>query len=288
MVNGMSGHLREALLLEDGGVVSLVGAGGKTSLMYRLAHELARSGQSVLTTTSTRIYPPTADQCAVCILASTADKILEQASGALSEHRHITVAAGRIAESGKLFGLALEEIDRLQASRTFDWIIVEADGAAGRPLKAPAAHEPVIPSGSGWVVGMAGLHAIGKPLTDHWVFRPEAFARITGLVPGATITEKSVAAALTHERGVLKGVPAGCRGVAFLNQADAPDRRAAGLRIADLVGQRGCTQIRRTVVGHVLEDPPVTIVFDRSGCRLQRDSCANSTNPCAAAGRLTR
>jgi probable selenium-dependent hydroxylase accessory protein YqeC len=256
--------------------------------MYRLARELAGSGQSVLTTTSTRIYPPMADQCAVCILASTAERILEQASRALSEHRHITAAAGRIAESGKLFGLALEEIDRLKASRVFDWLIVEADGAAGRPLKAPAAHEPVIPSCSGWLVGMIGLHAIGKPLTDDWVFRPEVFARITGLVPGATITEESVAAALTHERGVLKGAPAGCRGLAFLNQADAPDRRAAGLRIADLVGRRNCTQIRRTVVGHVLEDPPVTIVFDRSGCRLQRDSCANSTNPCAAAGRLPR
>ncbi|MCK7504559.1 MAG: hypothetical protein MZV70_11045 [Desulfobacterales bacterium] len=48
----------DALLLHGGGVVSLVGAGGKTSLMYRLARELAGTGQAVLTTTTTRIYPP--------------------------------------------------------------------------------------------------------------------------------------------------------------------------------------------------------------------------------------
>ena len=263
MANGTADRLRDALLLEGGGLISLVGAGGKTSLMYRLAHELAGSGQSVLTTTTTRIYPPITDQCAVCILAPTAGEILERVAGMRGKHGHITAAAGRDVESGKLSGLALEEIDRLQASGIFDWIIVEADGAAGRPLKAPAAHEPVIPSGSGWLVAIIGLQAIGQPLTGRWVFRPEVFARITGLAPGATITAEAVAAALAHGCGVLKGAPADCRCLAFLNQADAPDRRAAGLRIADLLGRIGCASIRRTVVGQVLADPPITAVFDR-------------------------
>jgi probable selenium-dependent hydroxylase accessory protein YqeC len=264
VANEMSYPLRDALLLCDGGVVSLVGAGGKTSLMYRLARELAGDGQTVLTTTTTRIYPPAADQCAVCILAPTAGQILEQAARRIGRHRHMTAAAGRIVESGKLSGLALKEIERLQASRVFDWIIVEADGAGGRPLKAPAGHEPVIPSGSGWLVGVIGLRAIGQPLTDRWVFRPEAFARITGLAPGATVTEEAVAAALTHARGVLTGAPADCRRLAFLNQADTPRRRAAGLRIADLLVRMDGVPIRRTVVGHVRKDPPVTAVFDRS------------------------
>jgi probable selenium-dependent hydroxylase accessory protein YqeC len=264
MADGIPNRLCEALLLHGGGVVSLVGAGGKTSLMYRLAHELAGGGQTVLTTTTTRIYSPAADECAVCILAPTAGQILEHAARRIGRHRHMTAAAGRNAESGKLSGLALKEIERLQASRVFDWIIVEADGAGGRPLKAPAGHEPVIPSGSGWLVGVIGLRAIGKPLTDRWVFRPEAFARITGSAPGATVTEDAVAVALTHERGVLKGAPADCRRLAFLNQADTPRRRAAGLRIADLLVRMDGVPIRRTVVGHVRKDPPVTAVFDRS------------------------
>ncbi len=260
----MSHGLADALLLAGGGMVSLVGAGGKTSLMYRLAHELAGSGRTVLTTTSTRIYPPGMDQCGLCILAPTAEGILERAARALSEHRHITAAAGRNLESGKLSGLAPEEIDRLQASRIFDWIIVEADGAAGRPLKAPAAHEPVIPSGSGWVVGMVGLQAIGNPLTGQWVFRPEVFARITGLAPGAAITEEVIAASLAHTSGVLKGAPADCRCLAFLNRADTPARRAAGLRIADFLDRIDDAPIQRTIVGRVLDDPPVSDVFDRS------------------------
>lgn len=260
----MSLGLADSLLLSGSGMVSIVGAGGKTSLMYRLAHELAGRGWAVLTTTSTRIHPPTADQCGVCILAPTAEDILDRAARVLGEHRHISAAAGRSPESGKLIGLPPEEIDRLRASRLFDWIVVEADGAAGRPLKAPAGHEPVIPSGSGWVVGMVGLQAIGHPLTDRWVFRPEAFARLTGLAPGAAITGKAVAASLAHELGVLKGSPADCRRLAFLNRADDPSRRAAGLDIVAFLGQATDTLIHRTIVGQVLGDPPVSDVFDRT------------------------
>ncbi len=263
MANAMSDRLRDALLLvEGGGVVSLVGAGGKTSLMYRLARELAGTGQTVLTTTTTRIYPPATDQCGVCILAPTVEQILQRTAGALREHRHITAAAGRSAESGKLSGLAPQEIDRLWVSGVFDWIIVEADGAAGRPLKAPAAHEPVIPSCSGWLVGMAGLQAMGKPLADQWVFRPEAFARITGLTPGALISADAVATALAHEHGVLKGAPAGCRCLAFLNQADESDGQAAGLGVAAALKRIGGGRIRRAIVGQVRIDPPVSAVFD--------------------------
>jgi probable selenium-dependent hydroxylase accessory protein YqeC len=262
MADGIPNRLCDALLLHGGGVVSLVGAGGKTSLMYRLARELAGTGQAVLTTTTTRIYPPEADQCGVCILAPTAGQILARAAGALREHRHLTAAAGRSAESGKLSGLAAGEIDRLCASRVFDWIIVEADGAAGRPLKAPAAHEPVIPSCSGWLVGVAGLQAVGKPLTDRWVFRPEAFARLTGLRPGASINAQAVAAALAHEHGVLKGAPAGCRCLAFLNQADVSDGQAAGLGVAAALKRIGAGRIRRAIIGQVRIDPPVLAVCD--------------------------
>jgi probable selenium-dependent hydroxylase accessory protein YqeC len=39
-------------------VVSLVGAGGKTSTLFWLARALAAGGQRVLVTTTTRMFPP--------------------------------------------------------------------------------------------------------------------------------------------------------------------------------------------------------------------------------------
>ena len=258
-------RLQDALLLDDGGVVCLVGAGGKTSLMYRLARELSGRGAKVLTTTTTRIFAPTPKQSPGCILAARSDDILERAAEMLKKHRHITAAAGESAEAGKLTGLAAEAVDRLRASRVFDWIIVEADGAAGRPLKAPAAHEPVIPSTTDWLVGMVGLSAIGKPLSDPWVFRKEIFSSLSGLAPGAAVTEEAVAAVLVHEQGVLKGAPGECRCIVFLNQADETGAQAAGLRIAGLLKRFGGSRIQRTIVGQVLGEPPVSAVFDLSG-----------------------
>jgi probable selenium-dependent hydroxylase accessory protein YqeC len=252
-------------MLDAGGVISLVGAGGKTSLMFRLARELSATGETVLTTTTTRIFMPGQGQSRCVILGDTAEKILERAAPKLNAHRHLTAAAGQIGDQGKLAGLTPDTVDRLRASRVFDWIIVEADGAAGRPLKAPAEHEPVIPSCSGWLVGVVGLRVLGKPLTDQWVFRAEMFSRMTGLPPGAAVTEEAIAAAFVHGRGVLKGAPGECGCLAFLNQADAPGAEAAGLRIAGLLKRLGGSRIQRTIVGHVLGEPPIAAVFDLPG-----------------------
>ena len=72
-------------MLEAGGVISLVGAGGKTSLMFRLAQELSAEGATVLTTTTTRIFMPGQGQSRCVILADTAEKILERAAQELNE-----------------------------------------------------------------------------------------------------------------------------------------------------------------------------------------------------------
>ena len=239
-----------------------MGAGGKTSLMYRLARELSGNGEKVLTTTTTRIRTPTSEQSPGCILGATADDILERADGMLKKHRHVTAAAGANAAAGKLTGLTDETIDRLRASRVFDWIVVEADGAAGRSLKAPAGHEPVIPATTGWLVGMVGLSAVGKPLSEEWVFRAGIFSSLSGLPPGAAVTAEAVAAVLVHERGILKGAPSRCRRLAFLNQADTEIRKAAGMQVVRSIQRSGVTRIERAIIGQALGEPPIGNVYD--------------------------
>jgi hypothetical protein len=50
--------LTEALGIEAREMISLVGAGGKTTLMFRLAKELSLSGKRLVTTTTTKILEP--------------------------------------------------------------------------------------------------------------------------------------------------------------------------------------------------------------------------------------
>ena len=254
--------LRQALMLGDRGVVSLVGAGGKTSLMFKLAHELSLAGDSVLTTTTTKIYEPRPDQSSCVVVSASITELLDEAQRLIQTHRHITMADHRVPGAGKLVGISPETVDLIWKQNLFQWIIVEADGAAGRPLKAPAAHEPVIPACTQCIVGMTGLSGIGRPLTDQWVFRAEHFAELTEMPPNSIVTESAVAAVITHNKGLFRKAAAGTVRIAFLNQADTPENDEAGQRIARLLAEKINTGLKRVVIGQLRKDEPVLDIYE--------------------------
>lgn len=256
--------LQEALMLQKGGVVSLVGAGGKTSLMFRIAHELSSAGETVLTTSTTKIFLPTQDQCQHVIISPSFKEILGRAEYLLKDVHHISAGSGQISSSGKLVGFQPDFIDRLWNTGMFRWILAEADGAAGRPLKAPASHEPVIPLSSGWLIGIVGLDAATKPLNEKWVFRSELYAKITGLCPGEPVTEESIATAITHENGIMKHTIAESRiqkpeykKIVFLNKADIPFGLATGQRIVEHIGKQKTKALKRVIIGNALHEPVI-------------------------------
>jgi probable selenium-dependent hydroxylase accessory protein YqeC len=253
--------LRQALLLDQRAVICLVGAGGKTSLMFRLARELAVSGDRVLTTTTTKISEQEAIRNSSEIVTGSVDALLNRAGDNREEHFHMTAA--RNGYAGKLIGFDARDIDRLWQANLFDWIIVEADGASRLPLKTPDVHEPVIPDCCNCVVGMAGLTAFGKPLSDQWVFRLKLFARLTGLEPGSPITAAAIATSICHPGGIFKGAPRTSRRVVFLNQADTPERVQAGRHIsASLAKQNQQPGLERVILGKLLFDPPIVEILD--------------------------
>ena len=254
--------LRQALMLGDRGVVSLVGAGGKTSLMFKLAYELSLTGESVLTTTTTKIYEPRPDQSPCVIVSDSVTELLNEAQRLVGRHLHITMAHQRLPDEGKLIGLSPDAVDAIWKRNQFRWIVVEADGAAGRPLKAPADHEPVIPACTNWLVGCAGLTGIGQPLNDQWVFRPERFARLTGIPPNSRIKANAVADVIAHPDGLFKSASKSATRIAFLNQADTPQKHDAGQQIARLLSEKFCPGLKRIVIGQARGGSPVLEIHD--------------------------
>ena len=250
-------------MIEGQGVVSLVGAGGKTTLMFKLAREIAENGEPVLTTTTTKILAPGEDQSSCLILSDSAEALVSKAKEELEKQNlQITAAAEQLHAEQKLIGLPPEAIDALFESKLFRWIIVEADGAARKPLKAPADHEPVIPGSSTQVVGICGLSGIGKPLIEKWVHRPKRFAQITGLDPGTEVTPDSVGDILVHENGIFKNTPSHSLRIAFLNQADVPGAGDAGKKLADILRDKDKTGLSRIIVGQAKISPPVLAYHD--------------------------
>jgi len=257
--------LRHSLNLKNGGVISLVGAGGKTALMYHLARELSRQGDAVLTTTTTKIYVPNRRQSSVVIVSGSTGALVIKAKGLLRQSQHISAGRRLIPFQSKLKGFSPQDIDSIWQSGIFRWIVVEADGAAGRPVKAPALHEPVIPGCTGWVIGVVGLGAVGRPLTERWAFRPQLVSKITGLAPGEPISESAIASLFVNSEGILKNIPAHVLRFAFLNQADSQERLAAGRRIAKIIDSYKDTGISGVLIGQTLYEPPVSACYAK--CR---------------------
>ncbi len=221
--------------------MSFVGAGGKTRAIVTLARELEGRGWSVLATTTTRVGTRIASAMTVIELAP--GRSPTSIAEALSDGTAVFLAGG-LGPDGKYLGPPLEVLDDLATSGCADVILVEADGARGRSLKAPAPHEPVIPASTTLVVPTAGLDVLGRPLGTRRVHRIEL---VRAIAPGSTATPELVAAVVASDRGGLKGVPHGARVRPMLTKwrsAPADDVAAT----AHLIIERGAGRIDRVVL----------------------------------------
>ncbi len=172
--------LEEALLIEKG-VTAIVGGGGKTTLMLRLAAELSKKG-TVIVCTTTHIRAPEN----MPLLLNAGEAALKDA---LEKHR--VICAGE-REEGKLIAprLPMETLITLA-----DYVLVEADGSKGLPLKAHASHEPQIPACAKRVLYVVGADGIGKPVFEA-AHRPELYAALIGKTAEHIVTPEDAARAV--------------------------------------------------------------------------------------------
>ena len=166
------------------GVTALIGSGGKTTMLYTLARELSRRGR-VLCCTTTHILPP--DHMPVLTDPTAA----QLAQGAALP----CLCAGSSAVGGKLGPLA---VPTEELAARWDYVLVEADGARGLPLKAHLPHESVIPPQAGDVILVAGASGLGRPAREA-VHRPERFCELAGLPLDGAVTARALAAVIRAE-----------------------------------------------------------------------------------------
>jgi molybdenum cofactor cytidylyltransferase len=246
-------RLWEALQPRKGEVISFVGAGGKTTAMYCLGRELARQGWRVITTTTTMIRPPTLNPREGLIVESDSAQAVRLAKAALCHKRLITLASQRLEAENKLKGIELGLVAAIV--ELVDAVIVEADGARGLSLKAPAAYEPVVPSETTLLVPVVGIDAVGRRLTEETVHRPGLVARLTGWALGETIHPPLLARLLVHPQGALKGAPADARVAPLINKVHDEATLVAARQVASRI--KANPSLERVLIGAVATDDPV-------------------------------
>lgn len=254
-------RLCDALGVDAGDVVAIVGGGGKTAALYRLGAELAERSVPVLLCGTTRFTPPEEGDAPNLLMVESADDLLrafDPAQG-LGPARAITAATGW-GSKGRLLPLEPDWLDTLHRARPGVAIVAEADGSAMRPFKAPGEHEPVIPACATLVVAVAGMDAAGRPLDETHVHRPERVAALTGATLGDPVTPAVIAAVLAHPDGGRKHVPPAARWIALLNKADTLARRVA----ADQTAAALRDTAERIVIAQLKREPPILDVKRRT------------------------
>jgi probable selenium-dependent hydroxylase accessory protein YqeC len=197
------------------GITAVVGGGGKTTLIFRLAQELSEQHRTLITTT-THIWPP---ECET--LFSPSVQAIEKAFQSQN-----LLAVGSLTPEGKLAAVPelLTQLDHLA-----EYVLVEADGSRRLPLKAPAEHEPVLPEHTALTIAVAGMSCCGQTLLTA-VHRPELYAERSGVDINANITPQAVAYMLGSPLGQRKNVKG--RYLVVLNQADTLERLAFARDVA--------------------------------------------------------
>ena len=251
--------LADALRMTADEVVALVGGGGKTTAMFRLAREVVDGGGRAITSTTTRIFGAQIALAPAHIPA--ADATRERVAAALAGHGHVLVIGPTEAGSGKAEGVSLDLFRRLR-----DWfpdvcLLNEADGSRMRPFKAPADYEPVIPTQTTLIVPVVGADVFGTPLDADHVHRPELVSALCGAPMGTAITPAIVARVLAHPQGGRKGVPAGARVVVLINKVDSLRDRGPARETAECLLREPA--IHSVVLATVRGEEPVLEVCGR-------------------------
>lgn len=214
--------LHEALGLTRPAVFASVGGGGKTTVLFALAAEWDAAGGEGLTvlTTTTRMTIPREGR--TLPLAIGRDDAFR--AGALDDIRSRGRTAA-IVGSGRGDRERVLAVDPSWPRQAVDaglasLVGVEADGSRGRPFKAPAAHEPIIPEGVDLVAAIIGATVLGRPLDDRSVHRPDIVARIAGAGIGDEVTPELAAKVLISPDGGRKGVPDSARFVVLVSHVE--------------------------------------------------------------------
>ena len=209
--------LQEALGIPRG-ITSVIGGGGKTTLLSALARELACGGATVALTTSTHFLP-------------------FEGMPALSGPGEWDAASSPVAcfasptKEGKLTAPACG-IPALAAAA--DYVLVEADGSKRLPLKAHADWEPAVPAGSARCVLVLGGSGFGRPVREA-VHRPGLFCGSAGCDEDAVATPALVAAAIAAETAAGRISP----DVVVVNQVEDPRVAEAARAFACALRGRG-------------------------------------------------
>lgn len=226
--------------------VAVIGSGGKTTLLWLLAHHFRH--ERVLVSTTVKMWPPEPGQYDSFPDTETFAKVV-------ASQRGITFAGAPLPKLGKIGALPLEILEARLSH--FDKTFIEADGSRGLPYKGWAEHEPVVPE---WVDMTVAVLPVPRPdwrVSGDNIHRLPTFCAISGAKAGELLRPEHLAAVIAHPEGLL--AKARGRIALFFNQAENEADRAMARHIAGLLPKACRDRIWKIGVGSARKNAGIAI-----------------------------
>jgi probable selenium-dependent hydroxylase accessory protein YqeC len=244
-------ELHEALGVSSGDVVAFAGAGGKSGAILVVSEGLVGAGLRILVAPTTKMLRSEAEGIGPLVTSEDVGELRARAQAALSGTPAVVAGSGMLSKN-RVGGVEPGWIGEL--ARLADVVLVEADGSRRRPIKGTAEHEPALPDVTTLVVAVGNVHALGTPVDEEHVHRPELFSDLTGVGPGQSITPAAFATALA--RGSLARVPQEARTAALITGVEPGRSMSDASVITRELWRRG---VKNVVLSSLPAQPPTRV-----------------------------
>lgn len=232
-------------------VITMIGGGGKTSLLYYLIGLLQGQGIAAIGTTTTKM----SRHCSLGRFIEIDNVVAAQQ--AVKEVRNIAepmvlVTGPDPKDLGKMVGCPAAWIEELAAREHKMVFVVEGDGSAGKSLKGHLPHDPVIPNLSAMVIVMIGIDSLGALLLDDNVHRSKRVSELLGKQVGDVVTREMVTQLLFHPQGYLHNCPAQSEIILFINKVESTEKKIQAEKLASELLAYRHPQVKGVIIGSVL------------------------------------
>lgn len=218
-------NLKEIIGIKNNSIISIVGCGGKTTLMYLLANEL-KTDNKVLVSTTTKIFSPTKDEVDYLAIGEN-----EYNSMKVNMKNGVYAYGKSISKENKLIGIEKNFIKTL--TKDFKYILLEADGSKRKPIKGWNDTEPVICKETNLTIGVMTVESLGLEINDDNVHRVCEFNSLTNSFPGEIININHFLKVIFNNEGLFK-YSKGKR-ILFLNKMEKIDENNLKLLIKEII-----------------------------------------------------
>lgn len=183
------------------GITSIVGAGGKSTILRKIVEYGLFSNHSMMVSTTTKMLESQVEQWKPYI-GTSFEKALEYLQNAIWRGNCGGWFSGIF--EGKVHGVEPTQLDMISQLHPNWHIVVEADGAKAKWIKAPKVTEPVIPKNTSTTIGVINLQALGSLIDDEFVYNKNSLIKIVKSSEGDVLTPKMLARLVVDLHGLFQ------------------------------------------------------------------------------------